>query len=61
VDIKKSKLLEIHNENVGAISVVLSKNLGFNDEHIDEMQRGGNLHDIGKSLIPDSIISKPEI
>ena len=48
-----------HSLNVGALSALLARLYGFEKEDITRMGHAGFLHDIGKALIPESILNKP--
>ncbi len=52
-------LTYIHSLNVALIAKVLGKWIGLNDEEINILTLSGVLHDIGKVMIPHSIITKP--
>lgn len=48
-----------HSLNVSLMSIIIAKWLGLKDEEIDEIACAGLLHDIGKTKIPESLLSKP--
>ncbi|MBU1658003.1 DUF3365 domain-containing protein [bacterium] len=48
-----------HTQRVAKYSVLIAKEMGFNEEKIDELYRACMLHDIGKVSTPDSILLKP--
>jgi len=48
-----------HTQRVARYSVLIAKEMGFNDEKVDDMYRACMLHDIGKISTPDSILLKP--
>jgi HD-GYP domain-containing protein (c-di-GMP phosphodiesterase class II) len=48
-----------HSINVGAISLVIGKALGYNRKKLIKLGTGACLHDIGKTKIPDEILNKP--
>lgn len=49
-----------HSRTVAKYSQVLAQLLGINDKmHLDHIQKGALLHDVGKIAIPDSILKKP--
>jgi putative nucleotidyltransferase with HDIG domain len=48
-----------HSERVTAYGVALATRLGLETATIDDMRRGGLLHDIGKIAIPNHILDKP--
>jgi len=48
-----------HSGRVGALSAVLARDLGLDDDHVDLIRTGGLLHDIGKCGVPDAVLLKP--
>ncbi|EHP30379.1 metal dependent phosphohydrolases (HDIG & GGDEF domains) [Sulfurimonas gotlandica GD1] len=48
-----------HTQRVAKYSVLIAKEMGFNEEKVDDMYRACMLHDIGKISTPDSILLKP--
>jgi putative nucleotidyltransferase with HDIG domain len=48
-----------HSERVAAYSVAIGKELGIEPELLEELERGGMLHDIGKIGVPEAILKKP--
>jgi len=48
-----------HTQRVAKYSVLIAKEMGFNEEKLDDMHRACMLHDIGKISTPDSILLKP--
>jgi putative nucleotidyltransferase with HDIG domain len=55
---KDSYLLE-HSVNVAVLMSILGKYLKLNKQYLHECVTGALLHDIGKTLIPDTILHKP--
>ncbi|MGF7146368.1 putative nucleotidyltransferase with HDIG domain [Anaerotaenia torta] len=51
--------LYTHSIDVATISLMMAVELGYSDEELINMGIGAFLHDIGKLLIPKSIIQKP--
>lgn len=49
-----------HSERVKAYSLLIAKKIGFSKKDLETLERACNLHDIGKTLIPDSILHKKE-
>lgn len=47
-----------HSVNVAMISVMMAAALGYDNEELECIALGGLLHDVGKLLIPTSIIQK---
>ena len=52
--------LYTHSVDVAIISLMMAAELGYSDEELFNIGLGTLLHDIGKLLIPKSIIQKPE-
>ncbi len=48
-----------HMQRVAKYSVLIAKEMGFNEEKIEDLYRACMLHDIGKISTPDSILLKP--
>ncbi|HUQ16607.1 MAG TPA: response regulator, partial [Candidatus Saccharimonadales bacterium] len=48
-----------HAERVGAEAAVVAKALGFDEDDVDIVYRGGVLHDLGKIAVRDAILLKP--
>ena len=51
--------LHDHLHGVGDLVAAVGERLGVRAEELDLLQQAGELHDIGKVAIPDSILSKP--
>ena len=49
-----------HSERVAEYSVLIAKELGFDEKSCEDLKRAALLHDIGKIGIPDRILNKPE-
>lgn len=49
-----------HSMSVGIICNIFGKWLGFSKEDIEVLTLAGLLHDVGKVMVPDAIIKKPE-
>jgi HD-GYP domain-containing protein (c-di-GMP phosphodiesterase class II) len=56
----KSPFTATHTTGVSASAEMLSKLFGLTDIEINLMKIAGNLHDIGKLIIPNSILEKPD-
>ncbi|HQE65546.1 MAG TPA: HD domain-containing protein [Clostridia bacterium] len=52
--------LYTHSIDVALISLMMAVELGYSDEELFNIGLGTLLHDVGKLLIPKSIIQKPE-
>jgi response regulator RpfG family c-di-GMP phosphodiesterase len=48
-----------HSRRVTLYSLEMAKRLSFSSDELKQLERGANLHDIGKIGIPDSILLKP--
>ncbi len=48
-----------HLINVGILTMSLAAELGFSGNHLHEIGIAALLHDVGKTFIPDEILSKP--
>lgn len=49
-----------HSERVAEYSVLIAKELGFDEKSCEDLKKAALLHDIGKIGIPDRILNKPE-
>jgi HD-GYP domain-containing protein (c-di-GMP phosphodiesterase class II) len=49
-----------HAKNVSKLSVLLGNAIGFSVDELDSLRIASFLHDIGKSGIPASLLTKPE-
>jgi HD-GYP domain-containing protein (c-di-GMP phosphodiesterase class II) len=48
-----------HCEAVGDLAVVIGRRLGLPDDTLRQLYLAGVLHDIGKAMVPDSVLEKP--
>lgn len=48
-----------HSINVCVLSLIIGIYMGFNKQRLMEMGVGALLHDIGKMMIPDEVLAKP--
>ncbi|HOO33220.1 MAG TPA: transporter substrate-binding domain-containing protein [Thermotogota bacterium] len=48
-----------HSENVANLSAALAEKLGHSKEYIQKIYWAGLVHDIGKILIPETLLTKP--
>lgn len=55
----KSRFTSTHSSGVAASASMLARIFGLTDTEIGLMKVAGNLHDIGKLSIPNSILEKP--
>lgn len=53
-------LTYVHCINVAIIASILGKWLGYSEEDVKVLTLCGILHDIGKLLVPNEILSKPD-
>jgi diguanylate cyclase (GGDEF)-like protein len=51
--------LDDHLQGVGALATSVGERLGLPVEELDLLRQAGELHDLGKVAIPDSILTKP--
>ena len=49
-----------HSARVAEYSVLIGKELGFDDTQCEQLKKAALLHDIGKIGIPDRILNKPD-
>lgn len=47
-----------HTERVGKVAVSIGKEMGFSQDELENLRKGGILHDIGKIGVPDNILNK---
>lgn len=52
--------LYTHSIDVAMISLMMAAEMGYSDEELTNLGIGTMLHDVGKLLVPKSIIQKPE-
>lgn len=57
----KSPFTATHSSGVSSCGEILSRLYGLSEIDIYEIKISGNLHDIGKLIIPNAILMKPEI
>jgi putative nucleotidyltransferase with HDIG domain len=48
-----------HSERVTTVALALGRKLALNETELEQLHRGGLLHDIGKISIPSTILDKP--
>lgn len=56
----RDKETEGHSQRVADLTMKIAKEIGIQKEELIHIRRGALLHDIGKIVIPDSILLKPE-
>ncbi len=55
----KSRFTATHSTGVAECAVMLAKCLGFTDSEIAQIEIAGHFHDLGKLVVPNSILEKP--
>ncbi len=55
----RSPFTAAHSSGVAATASSISRFLGLTETEIELMQVAGNLHDLGKMAVPNSVINKP--
>jgi len=55
----RSRFTSTHSSGVAASAAILSRIFGLTESEIELMEIAGNLHDLGKLAIPNSILEKP--
>lgn len=48
-----------HSHRVAEYSVLIARELGWNEKELSNLKNAAHLHDIGKIAIPDTILNKP--
>lgn len=56
----RSHFTATHSSGVSAAAVALAGSFGFTETELDLMEVAGYLHDLGKLVIPNSILEKPD-
>ncbi len=56
----RDREVEGHTNRVTEIALKFAHTIGFTEEELAHVRRGGLLHDVGKLGIPDSILHKPD-
>ncbi|SFQ42574.1 HD domain-containing protein [Lachnospiraceae bacterium XBB1006] len=51
--------LQRHSLNVGLLNGIVAESLGMHPHEVYELIIAGTLHDVGKTMIPDSILNAP--
>lgn len=55
----KDEYTYIHSVDVCAYSILLAQKLGYNEEAVSNIALAALLHDVGKMLVPDTVLNKP--
>ena len=56
----RSRFTATHTTGVAASAASLAKKFGLTDTEVELMEVAGNFHDLGKLIIPNSILEKPD-
>ncbi|MGZ4307288.1 MAG: HD-GYP domain-containing protein, partial [Solirubrobacteraceae bacterium] len=61
LELLRTQQPELHDRlrEVGRLSVLVGRKLTMNEEQLDELRRAAELKDIGKTAVPEAILSKP--
>ena len=51
--------LHEHMREVGRLAVLVGRRLGIAEPQLDELRQAAELHDVGKTAIPDAVLNKP--
>jgi diguanylate cyclase (GGDEF)-like protein/putative nucleotidyltransferase with HDIG domain len=57
--VQRDVYIGIHSHNVSEVAARIARRIGFDDEQVELVRVAGNLHDIGKLLVPEEILHKP--
>lgn len=55
----KDKYTQAHSKRVSEYSCMIARDLGWNEEQVEELRNIALLHDIGKIAVSDTILNKP--
>lgn len=55
----KDEYTKGHSHRVAEYSVLIARELGWNEKELSNLKNAAHLHDIGKIAIPDTILNKP--
>ena len=55
----RDQATEGHSRRVADLSVVVARELGINRDRLKDLERAAILHDIGKIVVTDAVLSKP--
>lgn len=56
----RSRFTATHSSGVATAAATLSRLFGFTETEVEMMEVAGNLHDLGKLVIPNHILTKPD-
>lgn len=54
----KDEYTKGHSHRVAEYSVLIARELGWNEKELSNLKNAAHLHDIGKIAIPDTILNK---
>lgn len=54
----KSRWTAGHSERVAALAVLIGREMGLSPARLDDLRRGGLVHDIGKLAVPSSVLNQ---
>jgi diguanylate cyclase (GGDEF)-like protein/putative nucleotidyltransferase with HDIG domain len=57
--IERDVYIGAHSRNVGELAARIAERLGLDAEEVELVRVAGNLHDIGKLLVPEDVLHKP--
>lgn len=55
----KDEYTGAHSERVAVLVEAISRELGLDDDHVEQLKLAGRLHDLGKIAVPDRVLQKP--
>ena len=56
----RSHFTSTHSTGVSSAAAGLARQMGYSDVEVEMMQLAGNVHDLGKLAVPNSILEKPK-
>ncbi|MBI9043358.1 MAG: HD domain-containing protein [Anaerolineaceae bacterium] len=56
----RSSFTATHSTGVSTAARLIAESMGFSEDQLDMIQFAGNLHDVGKLVIPNRILEKPD-